>query len=357
MSPALISTAFDEKSGGGILYSRSSVCNSKATVQNNLEGEKRYFKVASWYDNKWGYASRVVNLVHYLHLRDTIKRNRKTRNRSVSPMDNEKYFHDYLNRCIPLLTEKGVKKLRDATVAVAGCGGAGGASAITLARMGVGKFKLADPGVFDAPDINRQWAANIPNLGRNKTEGYEDALLAINPDIEVKKYEEGVTGTNIVDFLEGADLLIDCLDISVSASLMSRMHEQARQQKIYSAASIILGFGAICYCSSPFGMPMERLVRMLDSGTAESKFPSILRTVFMPQHLDIIEKKIPTHKLPSVPISCMVAAAVLSTEIILILLGKLLPGARKPVCLPRLIIADFLRLSYQVVDIDSIPLE
>jgi glyceraldehyde 3-phosphate dehydrogenase len=42
---------------------RSSIYDSLATVQNNLKGEKRYFKVVSWYDNEWGYSSRTVDLL------------------------------------------------------------------------------------------------------------------------------------------------------------------------------------------------------------------------------------------------------------------------------------------------------
>ena len=45
---------------------RSSIYDSLATLQNNLKGEKRFFKVVAWYDNEWGYSNRVVDLVTYM---------------------------------------------------------------------------------------------------------------------------------------------------------------------------------------------------------------------------------------------------------------------------------------------------
>jgi len=42
---------------------RSSIYDSLATLQNNLKGEKRFFKLVSWYDNEWGFSNRVVELV------------------------------------------------------------------------------------------------------------------------------------------------------------------------------------------------------------------------------------------------------------------------------------------------------
>jgi len=44
----------------------SSIYDSLATLQNNLKGEKRFFKIVSWYDNEWGYSHRVVDLLKFM---------------------------------------------------------------------------------------------------------------------------------------------------------------------------------------------------------------------------------------------------------------------------------------------------
>ena len=49
---------------------RSSIYDSLATLQNNLKGEKRFFKVVSWYDNEWGYSNRVIDLLKHMAKKD-----------------------------------------------------------------------------------------------------------------------------------------------------------------------------------------------------------------------------------------------------------------------------------------------
>jgi len=66
MKGVLSFTDEDLVSTGFIHNNNSSIYDSLATMQNNLPGEKRFFKIVSWYDNEWGYSNRVVDLLMHM---------------------------------------------------------------------------------------------------------------------------------------------------------------------------------------------------------------------------------------------------------------------------------------------------
>lgn len=256
-----------------------------------------------------------------------------------------------LHRTIALLGAEPIDALRSKTVAIGGCGGVGGAACLTLARMGVGGFILADPGEFDEPDINRQWGASRDTLGRNKADVYAEALKAINPGLRIRIHTEGVQDDNVAEFVAGADLLIDCLDMRVPMERRVRMFDAARARGVYSITAPVLGFGCAVLVAAPDGMPMVAVGGMIDRASSDSALPELLRDLYVPEHLAATERLMPEHRVPSVAPGPSLASALVCTESLLILAGATIPGWRPPLCLPRLLAVDMVRMSYRVVDL------
>lgn len=110
------------------------------------------------------------------------------------------YFEAF-SRNLGFLSHEGQTRLRNARVAIAGLGGTGGAQVQALARMGIGKFHLADPDTFELVNFNRQSGATIPNIGRLKTDVARETILSINPEADIQTFDSGVSVGNIDTFL------------------------------------------------------------------------------------------------------------------------------------------------------------
>src|SRR5512143_3499355 len=121
------------------------------------------------------------------------------------------YFEAF-SRNLGFLSQEEQTRLKHARLAIAGLGGTGGAQVHALARMGIGKFHLADPDTFELVNFNRQSGATVPNLGRPKTDVARETILAINPEAEIEVFEVGITVGNIDSFLQGVDVVVDSLD-------------------------------------------------------------------------------------------------------------------------------------------------
>ena len=66
------STTGAAKAVGEVLRSakETSIEAIDGLMKKTSPGEKRFFKIVSWYDNEWGYSNRVIDLLRYMAKQD-----------------------------------------------------------------------------------------------------------------------------------------------------------------------------------------------------------------------------------------------------------------------------------------------
>ncbi len=107
--------------------------------------------------------------------------------------------------------------IEETTAIVAGVGGLGSSVTMLLARIGPLRLELWDPGVVDAPDLNRQLLYTADDVGRKKVELAEAALCRINAEITVQAICKPISLEEFADRRQGATpgtrlAIFDCLD-------------------------------------------------------------------------------------------------------------------------------------------------
>ncbi len=113
---------------------------------------------------------------------------------------------------IPEVGLAGQKKIKAASVLVIGTGGLGSPVALYLAAAGVGRIGLVDYDVVDASNLQRQVIHGTSGIGTLKVESARQRMLDLNPDIEVKVYNEPFTSENAMRIAAEYDVLIDGTD-------------------------------------------------------------------------------------------------------------------------------------------------
>ena len=121
-------------------------------------------------------------------------------------------YDEAFSRNLGLVSEEEQQRLRNARVAIVGMGGVGGVHLATLARLGVGKFSIADLDDFEFANMNRQYGARVDTIGRPKVDVMAEEVLRINPEAELRVFREGVQEETLDEFLDGADLFVDGID-------------------------------------------------------------------------------------------------------------------------------------------------
>jgi sulfur-carrier protein adenylyltransferase/sulfurtransferase len=113
---------------------------------------------------------------------------------------------------LPEVGEAGQQKLLDAKVLLLGAGGLGSPAAIYLAAAGVGTIGIIDMDVVDASNLQRQILHTLDRVGMRKVESAKVAITSLNPDVKVLTYDTRLSADNILDIIDGYDVIVDGTD-------------------------------------------------------------------------------------------------------------------------------------------------
>lgn len=129
--------------------------------------------------------------------------------RTLTPAQRNRYQRHLL---LPEVGEKGQQKLLDAKVLMLGAGGLGSPSALYLAAAGVGHLGIIDMDVVDESNLQRQILHNLDRVGMRKVDSAKVALTGMNPDLDVTTYDTRLGADNILDIIDGYDVIVDGTD-------------------------------------------------------------------------------------------------------------------------------------------------
>lgn len=136
------------------------------------------------------------------------------------------------------------QRLLEAKVSIAGVGGDGFQLGEKLARMGISKFKVADPEVFEEENMNRVTGARYSTLGKNKAEVFLEMVHDIHPRAEVQVFNDGVTTENVAEFISDSDLIVDESELT-RLDVGTMISREANRQNRTVLFVMNIGFAAI----------------------------------------------------------------------------------------------------------------
>lgn len=239
-------------------------------------------------------------------------------------------YNGAFSRNIGWVTEAEQARLRQTHVAIGGLGGVGGVHLLTLARLGVGKFSIADFDTFDIVNFNRQVGAMVSTIGRPKIDVLSEMLKDINPEVELRVFPEGVQENNLDAFLEGVDVYVDGLDFFVFEA--RRATFKACEKKLIPAVTAApLGLGTALLVFAPGGMSFEDYFgfsHCKDELDLAIHFlvglsPAMLQRGYV---ADVSRVNLHERRGPSCIAACQMCAGVAAVEVLKLALGR--PGVR-----------------------------
>jgi len=172
--------------------------------------------------------------------------------KTLSSEQRERYSRHIL---IPEIGESGQRKLLEARVLLLGAGGLGSPTALYLAAAGVGTLGIVDNDVVDLSNLQRQVIHSTERIGVPKVDSAEQTIKALNPDVEVVKYPVRLDASNIMEIIEGWDVIVDGLDNFPSRYLLN---DASVRLRIPVVSASILGFDGQLSVFKPYEGPCYR---------------------------------------------------------------------------------------------------
>lgn len=234
-------------------------------------------------------------------------------------------YHEAFSRNLGWVTEQEQDCLRGSRVAIAGMGGVGGFHLLTLARMGVGAFNLADFDVYDLVNFNRQAGASLQTLGKPKLEVMASMASDINPELDLRLFPNGLDVSLLDDFLSDVDLYVDGLDF-FALDIRQAVFAACAERGIPAITVAPLGMGAALLNFLPGKMTFEDYFGFGQKSQLEKAIrffiglaPARIQVGYLvdPSKIDLANQK-----GPSTVMGCMLSAGVAGTEALKILLGR-----------------------------------
>jgi sulfur-carrier protein adenylyltransferase/sulfurtransferase len=156
---------------------------------------------------------------------------------------------------LPELGAEGQAKLLDAKVLLLGAGGLGSPTALYLAAAGVGTLGIVDDDDVDLSNLQRQVIHTTRGVGTPKVDSAEAAINALNPDVEVVKYPVRLDASNIMEIIQGYDVIVDGVDNFPTRYLLN---DATVRLGIPVVSASILGFDGQLAVFAPHDGPCYR---------------------------------------------------------------------------------------------------
>ena len=234
-------------------------------------------------------------------------------------------YDEAFSRNLGWVTEHEQQRLKNSRVCIAGLGGVGGVYLLTLARLGVGAFTIADFDTFALANFNRQAGASLSSLDRPKIDVMVEMARDINPDLDIRIFPEGLNDRNLGEFLADGDVYLDGLDffaLDIRRSLFSMCGDMG----IPATTVAPLGMGAALLNFVPGGMTFEQYFGLAGHTESEQALrflvglsPAMLQ---MPYLVDRSRVDLEKRRGPSTIIAVQLCSGIAAAQVLKLLLGR-----------------------------------